>query len=198
MYYLAFAHAFSGFGTQYTHNIYIYIHMYIRCMSMIDKHHTHVFYIYIYIYIYILMRIHLQLTREHKLYLCLCLWLCHAMSISIDTYPSTHIHIYIYIILYIIYYILYIIYKSHTCTYHMTFPCCRSLDSILLPPSYHIMASTCWDSAPGNTCTGSGGADFFLSFQMGPTKYTLNHQNEQTFTSKKKCFMLQKGSTPLY
>ena len=111
---------------------------------MIDKHHTHVS------YIYILMHIHLQLTREHKLYLCLCLWLCHAMSISIDTYPSTHIHIYIYYI-----------YKSHTCTYHMTFPCCRSLDSILLPPSYHIMASTCWDSAPGNTCTGSGGTFFF-------------------------------------
>ena len=136
------------------------------------------------------MHIHLQLTREHKLYLCLCLWLCHAMSISIDTYPSTHIHIYIYILY---------IYKSHTCTYHMTFPCCRSLDSILLPPSYHIMASTCWDSAPGNTCTGSGGTFFFLSFQVGPTKYTLNHQNDQRFTSNKQnCFMLQKGSTPLW
>jgi hypothetical protein len=135
--------------------------------------------------IYILMHIHLQLTREHKLYLCLCLWLCHAMSISIDTYPSTHIHIYIYII-----------YKSHTCTYHMTFPCCRSLDSILLPPSYHIMASTCWDSAPGNTCTGSGGTFFFLSFQMGPTKYTLNHQNDQRFTSNKQIASCFKRAQP--
>lgn len=37
---------------------------------------------------------------------------------------------------------------------------------------------------------------FFLSFQMGPTKYTLNHQNDQRFTSNKQIASCFKRAQP--
>lgn len=56
---------------------------------------------------------------------------------------------------------------------------------------------------PQATALGAA-ARIFFSFQMGPTKYILNHSVNSVTRMRKKvyfkknCFMLQKGSTPLY